>query len=526
MKKQRKIMRFVGSLLLFVCLISIWVVTIQAEEREMVEGRTAYSQGLEFTSNGDGTCYASGIGNCSDSNIIIPPISPKGDRVIGVGGEGFLMQEFASILLPEGVAYIDVGTFYGCRYLVSVTLPDSLIRIEDMAFQECNRLKSINWPSGLEKIGDAAFCATSIQNVIISGTVKYIGDSAFFSCDKLSSVLYFGTAIEWEKKVTLGINHKEFLSLLTFSCKNGHVPNTNTACTQDQTCTTCGAIIAKATGHTPGPKATCLTNQTCVTCGAIITKATGHTPGPKATCTKNQTCVTCGVIITKATGHTPGPKATCLTNQTCVTCGAIITKATGHTPGPKATCTKNQTCTVCNAIVSKKLDHTYEQKIIESTCTDSGYTILTCTRCGYSYSKDVVAADKHTPSAPATCTQNQICTVCKVILRNATGHTPGEWIIVKEPDIGIDGEMRTECTVCHAVLEIEILPGYVDVEEEESESLNEAVSDSEAISETQVESLAELEPGCEAMFLNMNLVYILLLSLACNAILTRKKNDE
>ena len=32
-------------------------------------------QGLSFTSNGDGTCYVSGIGSCTDTDIVIPSVS-------------------------------------------------------------------------------------------------------------------------------------------------------------------------------------------------------------------------------------------------------------------------------------------------------------------------------------------------------------------------------------------------------------------------------------------------------------------
>ena len=39
------------------------------------------SAGLLYTSNSDGTCYVSGIGTCTDTDIVIPDISPAGDVV-------------------------------------------------------------------------------------------------------------------------------------------------------------------------------------------------------------------------------------------------------------------------------------------------------------------------------------------------------------------------------------------------------------------------------------------------------------
>ncbi len=36
------------------------------------------SEGLQFISNGDGTCYVNGIGTCADSDVVIPNMSPEG----------------------------------------------------------------------------------------------------------------------------------------------------------------------------------------------------------------------------------------------------------------------------------------------------------------------------------------------------------------------------------------------------------------------------------------------------------------
>ena len=44
---------------------------------------------LEFTSNGDGTCYVSGIGDCEVENLVIPSKSPKGDTVVAIGDRAF-----------------------------------------------------------------------------------------------------------------------------------------------------------------------------------------------------------------------------------------------------------------------------------------------------------------------------------------------------------------------------------------------------------------------------------------------------
>ena len=80
-----------------------------------------YSEGLEFVSNGNGTCYVKSIGTCTDTELLIPPTSPDGDRVTNIG----------------------MRAFYGCETITSVTIPDSVTSIYDSAFAYCKCLTSI-----------------------------------------------------------------------------------------------------------------------------------------------------------------------------------------------------------------------------------------------------------------------------------------------------------------------------------------------------------------------------------------------
>jgi len=77
-----------------------------------------YSVGLEFDSNGDGTCYVIGMGDCTDADVVIPPISPNNDTVIGV--EGFAGEEITSISLPSTIEDIPRRAFNGCAFLTDV----------------------------------------------------------------------------------------------------------------------------------------------------------------------------------------------------------------------------------------------------------------------------------------------------------------------------------------------------------------------------------------------------------------------
>lgn len=90
---------------------------------------------LEFTSNGDGTCYVSELTDESISEIIIPDKSPMGDIVTEIGD----------------------SAFYRCRYLTSVVIPDSVTSIGKYAFWLCDSLKSIVIPNSVTSIGNYAF---------------------------------------------------------------------------------------------------------------------------------------------------------------------------------------------------------------------------------------------------------------------------------------------------------------------------------------------------------------------------------
>lgn len=103
-----------------------------------------YSQGLEFTSYGNGTCYVSGIGACTDENVVIPPTSPSGDSVIAIGSGAFKScKTVTSVKIPDSVTSIKANAFSYCIYLTSVNIPCNVTSIGDGAFYECRGLTEL-----------------------------------------------------------------------------------------------------------------------------------------------------------------------------------------------------------------------------------------------------------------------------------------------------------------------------------------------------------------------------------------------
>lgn len=79
------------------------------------------SQGLEFTSNHDGTCAVTGMGSCTDSEPIIPAKSPAGDTVTSIGVSAFSeCYDLIRITIPSSVTVIGAGAFDDCVSLEKI----------------------------------------------------------------------------------------------------------------------------------------------------------------------------------------------------------------------------------------------------------------------------------------------------------------------------------------------------------------------------------------------------------------------
>lgn len=135
--------------------------------------------------------------------------------------------------------------------------------------------------------------------------------------------------------------------------------------------------------------------------------ALGHKFGPDATCTEDQTCTVCGAVISAAGGHIAGPEATCTTAQTCSVCGTELAPALGHDFGDFIE-TKAPTCDVpgeeaaecsrCGDVVTRAVaalghDLTFVAGT-ETTETDDGIREhYTCDTCGKHFADEAGAEE-------------------------------------------------------------------------------------------------------------------------------------
>ena len=158
------------------------------------------SQGLEFTSNGDGTCKVSGIGSCTDTEIIIPSTSPDKDTVTEIYFLAFSdARNVTSITIPDTVTTIGNAAFFYCDRLERIEIPSSVTKIGTGIFEFCNQLASITVDEENPKYHSAENCIIETESKTLvagcgyssipsDGSVEIIGDQAFTCLGGLTSI--------------------------------------------------------------------------------------------------------------------------------------------------------------------------------------------------------------------------------------------------------------------------------------------------------------------------------------------------
>lgn len=181
------------------------------------------SIGLSYTLNDTSNAYiVNGIGNCRDSELIIPS-TYKGLPVVGIADHAFEGCTFSSVTIPSGIEYIGEWAFLQCMSLREITIPSSLKYIGDGSFNFTDikkvfisdiaawctaeilgatslyrydtylylngePLTELVVPDSVTELGNSFGGLCTLESVFIHGEVKKIADGAFFGCTGLKRV--------------------------------------------------------------------------------------------------------------------------------------------------------------------------------------------------------------------------------------------------------------------------------------------------------------------------------------------------
>ena len=199
-------------------------------EAEIVpEPEVKASEGLLFTSNGNGTCYVSGMGSCLDSFVILPHSSPAGDVVIGIGAYAFRGCTYLkSIEINSAIRYIGEYAFYGSG-LVNAVLPAEVESVGDFAFVGCRDLENITVDAG-----NAMYCdidgilydkemktlitcpmGKRISSISFGSLVAEVKTMAFYGCDTIKAVYYEG-GVSAYRKIHVGAGNEPIESAIVY----------------------------------------------------------------------------------------------------------------------------------------------------------------------------------------------------------------------------------------------------------------------------------------------------------------------
>lgn len=99
-------------------------------------------------------------------------------------------DDSTSVIIPEGITFIENAAFYNCREVKTVSIPNSVTFIGARAFEGCTGLETVTLSEGMKAIDPWTFKnCSSLTKVVIPAGIGRIQAEAFSGCNALTSII-------------------------------------------------------------------------------------------------------------------------------------------------------------------------------------------------------------------------------------------------------------------------------------------------------------------------------------------------
>ena len=138
----------------------------------------------------------------------------------------FFKGEF---IVPEGIERIAGYAFKECDF-TSVIISNSVKSIGDYAFIHCHGLTSLTIPNSVTSIGEGAFsCCSSLTSITIPNSVTSIVSDVFYKCLELTNIVVEEGNTKFDSRNNCNAIIETSSNTLITGCKNTTIPNSVTS---------------------------------------------------------------------------------------------------------------------------------------------------------------------------------------------------------------------------------------------------------------------------------------------------------
>lgn len=189
-------------------------VTVDPEYANLQE-----STGFMYESNGDGTCTLTKIGDCTDSDVVIPEKSPAGDTVTMIAEYAFYgAEDINSIVIAGKTMELDTKAFQSCEAkkivitgcnlqvgenafsycedVEEVCITGSNIEVETYAFYDSGKDMNVKIENCTGVLDEKAFQSCGIEGLTITNSSLELGENVFSYCEDLATVSMDNSTLE------------------------------------------------------------------------------------------------------------------------------------------------------------------------------------------------------------------------------------------------------------------------------------------------------------------------------------------